>query len=446
MRWLSKRLSPQAAKISFNLLRTAGSGCKIFRQFSTLTYFWIETAVEHRHREIVMSSGNLLVLQSGIPGAIGNSVLYGILSEALNHETIEEVYGVYNGFEGILSQNFVDLAALSQKKARLLLSTVGSALGHESYNFQPTDEFFKEILGVLSQHNIRLLAVIGDPKAVEYTQQLLQVAKAEGYALNGIIVPQADDNELPMADHALGYGSNLKCLCALLTSFERLVREEAVPVGVCEVTNAGSWLIAGTSLLSATNEKNAEERHFQYVVCLPEQPFNAEHFLEIIRNKLQHREPILVVTHSQLINAEGNPLDIGAFGSAGAYLQQLLQSELNIPTHLIAYDLHLQPVSYFLSGQDQTEALFCGQTAVQALVKGESDKAVILVRNDAKTAVCDATLLPLKDIIGIKFFPSDWISADTMTLQYSMLKYALPLIQGEVQSVFEKGLPQLFRW
>lgn len=393
-----------------------------------------------------MGACNLLILQSGISGAVGNSALYGVLSEALNHEAIEEVYGVCNGFEGILSQNFIDLAALSQKKAQLLLSTAGSALGHETYDFQPTDETFKEIIGILSQHNVKLLAVIGDAKSIEYTQRLLQAAKTEGYELRGAVIPQSNDNELPMTDHGLGYGSSVKCLNALLTSFERTLRDEAISVGVCEVENAGSWIVAGAALLSATTEKSVDANDLPYIVCLPEQPFNAERFLTILRNKLQRRESILVVTHSQLINEEGNALDIGGLNSVGAWLEQLIQSELNIPTYLASYNLHLQPISHFLSKQDQTEAIACGGTAVQALVKGESEKAVILVRNDNKAASCDPTLVPLKEITGIKFFPSDWISADTMTLQYSMLKYALPLIRGEVVNTFEKGLPQLFRW
>ena len=393
-----------------------------------------------------MGACNLLILQSGISGAVGNSALYGVLSEALNHEAIEEVYGVCNGFEGILSQNFIDLAALSQKKAQLLLSTAGSALGHETYDFQPTDETFKEIIGILSQHNVKLLAVIGDAKSIEYTQRLLQAAKTEGYELRGAVIPQSNDNELPMTDHGLGYGSSVKCLNALLTSFERTLRDEAIPVGVCEVENAGSWIVAGAALLSATTEKGVDANDLPYIVCLPEQPFNAERFLTILRNKLQRRESILVVTHSQLINEEGNALDIGGLNSVGAWLEQLIQSELNIPTYLASYNLHLQPISHFLSKQDQTEAVACGCAAVQALVKGESEKAVILVRNDNKAAFCDPTLVPLKEITGIKFFPSDWISADTMTLQYSMSKYALPLIQGEVANTFEKGLPQLFRW
>ena len=79
-----------------------------------------------------MKSGNLLILQSGISNVTNNAVLYGMLAEALNFETIEEIYGAYNGFEGLAAGQLIDLAALSQKKAQLLLSSAGNALHHRS--------------------------------------------------------------------------------------------------------------------------------------------------------------------------------------------------------------------------------------------------------------------------------------------------------------------------
>ena len=53
-----------------------------------------------------MKSGNLLILQSGIPSVVGNAVLYGMLSEALNYEDIEEVFYV-----GFINEEEVDFKA-----------------------------------------------------------------------------------------------------------------------------------------------------------------------------------------------------------------------------------------------------------------------------------------------------------------------------------------------
>ena len=46
--------------------------------------------------------GNCLVAQSGGPTSVINASLAGLITEALNHECIEEVYGGLNGIQGIL--------------------------------------------------------------------------------------------------------------------------------------------------------------------------------------------------------------------------------------------------------------------------------------------------------------------------------------------------------
>ena len=48
--------------------------------------------------------GNVLVAQSGGPTAVINASLAGVITEALNHECIEEIYGGLNGIEGILNE------------------------------------------------------------------------------------------------------------------------------------------------------------------------------------------------------------------------------------------------------------------------------------------------------------------------------------------------------
>ena len=48
--------------------------------------------------------GNVLVAQSGGPTAVINASLAGVVTEALNHECIEEIYGGLNGVEGILKE------------------------------------------------------------------------------------------------------------------------------------------------------------------------------------------------------------------------------------------------------------------------------------------------------------------------------------------------------
>ena len=74
-------------------------------------------------------AGNVLVGQSGGPTAVVNASVAGLITEALNHDCIEEVYGALNGVLGLLQEDLVDLAAESQQQIRALKHTPGAALG-----------------------------------------------------------------------------------------------------------------------------------------------------------------------------------------------------------------------------------------------------------------------------------------------------------------------------
>ena len=73
--------------------------------------------------------GNCLIGQSGGPTAVINASVAGVVAEALNHASIEEIYGSLNGVLGLLGEDFVDLAAESQQAIRGLRYTPGAALG-----------------------------------------------------------------------------------------------------------------------------------------------------------------------------------------------------------------------------------------------------------------------------------------------------------------------------
>jgi 6-phosphofructokinase 1 len=97
----------------------------------------------------------------------------------------------------------------------------------------------------------------------------------------------------------------------------------------------------------------------------------------------------------------------------------------------------------FESKADSDEAFMAGQAAVKAAVEGETDKMVILVRSEGESYACETGLAPLSEIAnGVKLLPESWINEDGVSMNYNFIKYALPLIQGEVEVPFENGVPQ----
>ena len=389
-----------------------------------------------------MKSGNLLILQSGNPSVVGNAVLYGMLSEALNYEAVEEIYGAYNGFEGVLQENWIDLASLSQRKAQLLLTTEGCALRSEVVsNF--TEQDFEKIVKILSAKNIRYIGIIGDQRSLKLAEQLSICAEKQAYELQVMVVPQSNYNELPMTDHSLGYGSYLKYLNAYLLSFDNFLQNSNISVGICEIEGGNNgWLVAGAAL--NYTGKSVSDSELPYIVCLPELPFNEENFLNVLREKMAKNDNICIITHSQLVNEEGLALDLRGCASAGNYLQELLQRSMNLSAYLNICDMGVQPLSHFISKTDSDEAIVCGRKVINALLdESESNKVAVLTRKDN---VAEVSFLPLEDMqTGTKFFPSDWINEKTMTIGYSLVKYAQPFINGELVVPYEKGLPQLVR-
>lgn len=390
-------------------------------------------------------TGNILILQSGISSVVGNATLYGLLTEALNYEDVEEIYGVFNGFEGLQKENFIDLAALPQQSAKALLYTAGFALKTESSNFYQNECDFNKMVQNLKDRDIHYIACICDQNALKYAQELSQAAESIDYNLNVLAIPQSNTNELPITDHSLGYGSYLKYVANYLRELEQNVRTSSSRLGICEIIAGNNgWVTAGTAL-NINNGKNKQSNDNPFIVALPEQPLNEQQLADLVTEKMNTYGYACVVVNHTLFNQDGETIDLNAFGGSSAYyLSEIIYNKLNIESQIYTCDMKTQVLSHFISEQDQKEAVACGREAIKALLQDqESNKAIVVLRKDSEHYDFEVKVIDWNEVIdGTKFLPSDWIQ-DNMWINYSFTKYAQPLIQGEVPVHFEKGLAQL---
>lgn len=131
-------------------------------------------------------------------------------------------------------------------------------------------------------------------------------------------MPKTIDNDLTHTDHTPGYGSAAKYIG---TTIKELVRDSTIydlkSVTVVEIMgrNAG-WLTAAAALAEDEDCEGAA------MICLPEVPFDPEHFIARV-DALQQQTPSLVVAVSEGVRtAEGryvcelahNPVNVDAFG------------------------------------------------------------------------------------------------------------------------------------
>ena len=123
--------------------------------------------------------GNCLVAQSGGPTAVINASVAGVISEALNQECIEEIYGGMNGVLGILKEDLIDLAEESQQNIRGLRFTPASALGTCRFKLK-RDQEYERILEVFEAHNIRYFFYCGGNDSQDTADKISKLAPKQG--------------------------------------------------------------------------------------------------------------------------------------------------------------------------------------------------------------------------------------------------------------------------
>jgi len=394
--------------------------------------------------------GNVLVGQSGGPTAVINASVAGVISEALNHSCIEEIYGSLNGVLGILHEELIDLASESQQTVRALRHTPGAALGTCRYKLKKQQDFDR-VLEVFKAHNIRYFFYIGGNDSQDTADKISKLAQEQGYELRVIGIPKTIDNDLPTTDHCPGYGSVIKFVA---TTVRQLACDNAGMgqgdlVQILEVMGRSAGWIAAGSVLAKRRDHPHDPPH---IVLLPELSFDPEKFTAEVKRTLSREKYCLVVAGEGLVDKDGNYVTAEAttdafgharLGGVGEYLRELLESQIpGAKTRVATLGTTQRAAATCSSAADNDEAYLAGQAAVKAAIAGETDKMVTLVRGDTDHYTCETGLAALSEIAnGIKKLPPEWINEDGISMNFQFLRYAQPLIQGEVTVPFENGLP-----
>ena len=395
-----------------------------------------------------------MVAQSGGPTAVINASVAGVVSEALNHECIEEIYGGMNGVLGILKEELIDLAEESQQNIRGLRYTPASALGTCRFKLK-RDEEYERILQVFEAHNIRYFFYCGGNDSQDTADKISKLAQSKGYELRVIGVPKTIDNDLVTTDHCPGYGSVVKYLCSVVR--ESALDHEAMGqhdlVSIIEVMgrNAG-WIAAGTTLAKSKENPNDAP----HLIYLPELSFSKERFIEDVQNVLKKNRYCMVIVGEGLVDKDGNYVANSTsgqdafghqqLGGVGDFLASYVEQNLAVKARSSKLGIGQRAAAHLSSQTDNDEAFMAGQAAVRAALDGETDKMVILVRGEGDTYSCETGLAPLSEIAnGVKEIPHDWISEDGVSMTAKFIKYAQPLIAGEVQVPYENGVPAYVR-
>ena len=244
-----------------------------------------------------MSRKNLIVGQSGGPTSVINASLAGVY-ESCKRRGAGKVYGMLHGVAGLLERRtcVLDDKLKTALDIELLKRTPSSYLGSCRYKLPDPDTDstpFVKLFTLFDKYDICAVFYIGGNDSMDTIGKLAEYGERIQSDIRFMGVPKTIDNDLMVTDHTPGYGSAAKYIGVVM---KEIIRDATVYgtnyVTVVEIMgrNAG-WLTAAASLAKSDDCEGVD------MICLPEVPFNVEHFIEKVR-EMQEKKPSILIAVS----------------------------------------------------------------------------------------------------------------------------------------------------
>ena len=400
--------------------------------------------------------GTCVIGQSGGPTATVNASVYGAIMAAFESEDITRVLAAEHGIVGILNDQFFDLAQEDKYELELLMNTPAAELGSCRYKLEKEEDYAR-VLEVFRKHDVRYFFYIGGNDSMDTCAKVSEFIAANDYECRIIGIPKTIDNDLFGTDHCPGYGSAAKYIA---TSFMEVSKDTHVydvgAITVIEVMGRNAGWLTGSAALASKAGAGPD------LIYLPEVDFDLERFFEDIDRIYRERGGVLIAASEGIHDAEGVLIAQYAarlenaqkdvfghiqLGGLAAYLAHELQIHTNAKVRGIELSLLQRCAAHVASKTDLDEAYMVGKIAVEAALAGGSGKMVSIERESAAGKYSARyVFVPLSEVANLeRKVPAEWITPSLNGVTDEFIDYALPLIQGEPERVFEDSLPRYSR-
>ena len=401
---------------------------------------------------------NAIVGQSGGPTAAINATLAGVIKGALKEESIETLYGMKNGIEGFLNEDFVNLSEIfeDEYKLDLLSKTPSAMLGSCRRKLKGEDEegqTYEKIFEILKKYNIRYFFYIGGNDSMDTVSKLSKYAEKIGYDLKVIGVPKTIDNDLVATDHTPGYASAAKFVATVMKELARDISVYSMKaVTIVEVMGRDAgWLTLASALPKLTGESAPD------LIYLPECTFDFEKFINDIKEVQETKPAVLVAVSEGVRLSDGSYVAKGintaskdAFGhtqlsGTARVLEALVKEKIGCKVRSIELSLLQRCAGHILSKTDIDESLAIGASAVSAALRGQSGVMMTFVRKNTEKYEIEISSAEISKIANaVKTVPTEYVDCMERDITKEGLDYIAPLVLGEVATEYECGMPKHF--
>ena len=398
---------------------------------------------------------NILVGQSGGPTAVINGSLYGVVTRGLESPDIHKVYGMINGIEGFLNGRMMDMAALEEDGTLPLLKTTpGAYLGSCRYKLPEdlSDPVYPELFARFADLDIQAVFYIGGNDSMDTVSKLSRYAASHDSDIRFIGIPKTIDNDLVLTDHTPGFGSAAKYVASTVREIgvDASVYDNKPSVTIVEIMGRhAGWLTAASCLSRANGAKGPD------FIYLCEVPFSIDTFLKDVKAKLEEQDAVIIAVSEGVKNKDGRYISeevqssaVDSFGhsyiaGAAKVLEDAVRNEIGCKVRSIELNLMQRCAAHLASATDIQESRMLGKTACQYALGGATGMMAAVIRTSDKPYATEFKALPVCDIANaIKSVPADYINDAGNDVTEKMVDYLTPLIQGEMNTVYENGIPK----
>lgn len=396
---------------------------------------------------------NLVIGQSGGPTAVINASLYGTVKAWKESGQAGRVYGMINGIEGFLSDEYMDLTALSDEELELLKVTPAAFLGSCRFKLpaELASPVYEAIFDNFTQMDIGYFLYVGGNDSMDTVDKLSRYGASIGSKVRFIGVPKTIDNDLTMTDHTPGFGSAAKYVASTVREIvldASVYQQKSVTIVEIMGRHAG-WLTAASALARKFEGDNP------YLIYLPETPFELEQFYNDLEQAFEKSPNVVVCVSEGIADAGGtficeysDAAKLDSFGhkmltGCGEILESFVRDKFGVKVRSIELNVSQRCSGMVASKTDIEESAMAGAFGVKAALAGETGKMVAFYREDGDVYRLSCRTEDVGQICNQeKKFPGEWISKSGNDVLAPFSTYAVPLILGEVTHEMENGLPK----
>ena len=402
--------------------------------------------------------GNIVVGQSGGPTAVINSSVAGVYAAA-KKLGVKKIYGMVHGIQGFLQDNLIDLGEYLDDETgiELLKRTPSAFLGSCRFKMpkiEGHEEVYEKVFEIMEKHDIECLFYAGGNDSMDTVKMLSDYAAAHNKPQRFMGVPKTIDNDLPVTDHCPGYGSAAKYIA---TSMKEIIRDnesfgvEKPTVCIVEIMGRHAGWLTAAAALSRGDDCSGPD-----AIYLPEVTFDMDKFMEKVKYLSETKSSVVIAVSEGIALADGrfvcelgNASDfVDAFGhkqlsGCAATLANKVAAETGLKTRAVEFSTLQRAATHLASLTDINEAFQVGHDAVMAAEEGKTGMMITLDRNGDDPYQCGTSAYDILAIANVERpVPAEWITEDGCDVNDGYVKYARPLIMGELQPLYVNGVPR----